>query len=192
MEDAASRLFQNGFNARAQQGFGHRAADDDFPDDALPVDEERGRQGTQFVQPGGSAAGFEQYREGQAVFLDEWRHGGGIVLPGHVDGQHHEALVFVFFVHFLDGRHFGAAGRAPGSPQVDQHGLPAQVGQADSFAGGGLQCKIRRQEAPARRGDLSGGGCAAAVGTGKDPRQPGSQDEEIQRAASNWLHNFLF
>ena len=69
-----------------------------------------------------------------AEFLDELDDGVVVRATIDRDAQDAQATVAVAFVDGLEVGRFGAAGVAPGSPQVDQEDLAAVVGEGDGGA----------------------------------------------------------
>src|SRR5215472_12000805 len=61
----------------------------------------------------------------------------------HGDADHHKALFAILCLEFVQPRHFGLAGNAPGRPEIQGNGLAAKVLEANSFSIKILELEIR-------------------------------------------------
>src|SRR5687767_12484328 len=96
--------------------------------DTVFVDEVRAWDAVDYILGGNAVIGVMD--EGPRVIsvVDEAFYKLGVVAGGHGD-TNHDHFVFVLIIDFLHLRHLGAARRAPGAPEVDEHGLTTQRGQ---------------------------------------------------------------
>ncbi len=71
---------------------------------------------------------------------------GDVFLAGiiHGDADDLQSLRSVLVLQFDEPRHFDFARTAPGGPEIQQHGLTAQVGQAHALAVERFQSEIGR------------------------------------------------
>lgn len=118
--------------------------------------------------------------------LGEWSNIERIVLEGAVHPKDNKALIFIFVIHFFDGGHFGFAGRAPGSPYIDENRLPFKVRQGIDFAFGGVEGEIGREEARLRRGTSCTG--VAALCRKDDPGCARNEDKGIENDSLGLVH----
>src|SRR3990172_5048142 len=113
------------------------AADTPFADDAIPIDEEVRRDADDPVLGGNACRLVDTDGEGRAGALDVARHSIGVFSDAY--GQDDEAITFVVLVDLLDVGGLGAAGRAPGRPEVNPDGPPAEIAEPDFFTVEGSQ-----------------------------------------------------
>ena len=108
--------------------------------DALRVDEEGGGQAGHEVVAVGLVPGVLQDRPGGAHVRGEVAGPVGEVLVHHA--QDLQAVVRVVRIGVHHERELLAAGRAPGRPEVDEHGPAAQLGERDGVAIDGQQVDV--------------------------------------------------
>src|SRR3989304_2596650 len=126
----------------ALHGLLAHTADAPFADDALPVDEEMRRDADDSVLGGDTCRLVDAGGEGCARTLDVARYGAGGLADAY--GQHNEAILFVILVDLLDVGSLGAAGRAPGSPEVDPDGPAPEIAEPDVLTVAGAEGGVRR------------------------------------------------
>ena len=127
-------LLGDGVGQIAVYLFGDHGAAMDGGNFAVGVDEDGGRQGTdEAVVLGGEFAFVEDGGEGEAKFVVEE---GGDIFGGFVliQGQDDKTVILILFKGGLQVGHFDAAGTAPGSPEVDDDGLAAELAENDVVA----------------------------------------------------------
>ena len=139
---------------------------------ALVEQEGGGRQAHVVEAPGGLAAGIHRHLEGQRVVGGVVAHVVGRVVA-HGDGDGLEALGGELVVGRHQLGHLGDAGGTGGGPEVHQHDLAAQRGQAAGLAVEGGEAHVR------------GGRLAAAA-------DEGDEEERRQQARDSLVeHRFL-
>src|SRR3972149_4684633 len=124
----------------ALHGLLAHTADAPFAEDARPVYEEVRWDADGAVLGGDTCRLVDAGGEGRAGTLDVARYGAGGLTDAY--RQHYEAITFIGLVDLLDVGSFGAAGWAPGSPEVDPDGPPAEVAQLDDLTVEGAQAEV--------------------------------------------------
>src|SRR3972149_6624890 len=126
----------------ALHGLLAHTADAPFAEDARPVYEEVRGDADDAVLGGDTCRLVDAGGEGRAGTLDVARYGAGGLADAY--RQHDEAITFIGLVDFLDVGSFGAAGRAPGSPEVDPDGPAAEIAEPDVLTVEGAQAEVGR------------------------------------------------
>src|SRR3990172_9870635 len=150
------------------------AADTPFADDAIPIDEEVRGDADDAVLGGDTCRLVDADGEGRAGALDVARYGAGGLADAY--RQHDEALTFMGLVDLLNVGSLGAAGRAPGGPEVDPDGPPAEIAEPDVLTVEGAEAKVRRLAFEAGRG--TGRRCAERDGLHAGGVRPVEEQDE--------------
>src|SRR6266542_1425924 len=145
-------------------------------DDAVPADEEGLRHAGHAVVQGGASSGILHHRPVASHLPHE--HQGGAIAILEVDADQDHALVRVPVPRGRECGMLFPAGGAPRGPEVDDHDLTPQVGQANrSRPVERLQGEARRPPAEERRTDDVG------IATQPEPEQRGEQTHPDDHAA---------
>src|SRR5574337_1726208 len=110
--------------------------------DALTIDQDRNRQPENPELASDLHVRVEQHREGEAKLLDEVAD-LLLCIRLDVDGEELKSSSLVLGVDLLHRRHLQPARGAPGSPEIDQHHLPAaKLGKPNATSLKRLQRKV--------------------------------------------------
>src|SRR3990172_1755747 len=150
------------------------AADAPFAEDALPFDEEVRGDADDAVLGGDTCRLVDADGEGRAGTLDVARYGAGGLTDAY--RQHDEALTFMGLVDLLNVGGLGAAGRAPGGPEVDPDGPAAEIAEPDVLTVEGVEAEIRRLAFEAGSG--TGRRCAEGDGLHAGGVRPVEEPDE--------------
>ncbi len=105
----------------------------------------------------------------------ETRDGFGIFT--HIHGNHRDALVGDLIMGTLHGRHLGAAGWAPGRPEVQDHGFAQMVRETLGLTDRSQKVERWRPDLPGER--CQGLGCVRGKAGGRDKQ--GTSPEKVVR-----------
>src|ERR1039458_8713729 len=108
----------------------------------------------------------DQQREGVRLFAGEFLH--GVRALADIEAEDDQAALFPIDVHLLEARHKGAAGWAPGGPEIDYDDSALELTEVDGVAAGIGEREIRRYRADER---LCGGGCRTERRGRRGPRR---------------------
>jgi hypothetical protein len=103
------------------------------PNASFTIDEEGGRQRANAAVISGDPWRRHGDRKGDAALVEKALDAGGARAVGG-EADDHEAIVLLLLVYALESRHFDAARRTPGCPEIDQYDLPAKAFERDFLA----------------------------------------------------------